>query len=66
MLVSFRLREKLDHIDDCETDLGLISFHVSISLSADLTLWGPDSFGGTAYVDFWFFGEYNQNSVRGE
>jgi hypothetical protein len=34
-----------------------VSFHVSISLSADLTLWGPDSFGGTAYVDFWFFGK---------
>lgn len=37
-------------------DLLFVSFHVSLTLSADLTLWGPDSFGGTAYVDFWFFG----------
>lgn len=32
---------------DCEVDLLFVSFHISISLGADLTLWGPD---------FWFFG----------
>ncbi|CZR65011.1 uncharacterized protein PAC_14911 [Phialocephala subalpina] len=37
-------------------DLLIVSFHIHISLGADLTLWGPDSFGGTAYVNFWFFG----------
>ncbi|PVH83680.1 hypothetical protein DL98DRAFT_528973 [Cadophora sp. DSE1049] len=41
---------------ECEVDLLFVSFHVSMSLGADLVLWGPDQFGGVAHVHFWFFG----------
>ncbi|KAH8654008.1 hypothetical protein BGZ60DRAFT_159118 [Tricladium varicosporioides] len=41
---------------ECDIDILFATIHISISLDADLTLWGPDSFGGTAYVHFWFFG----------
>lgn len=41
---------------ECDIDILFATIHISISLGADLTLWGPDSFGGTAYVHFWFFG----------
>ncbi|KAH7407444.1 hypothetical protein BKA64DRAFT_417254 [Cadophora sp. MPI-SDFR-AT-0126] len=41
---------------ECEVDLLFVSFHISMSLGADLVLWGPDQFGGVAHVHFWFFG----------
>ncbi|KAG4427792.1 hypothetical protein IFR05_016724, partial [Cadophora sp. M221] len=41
---------------ECEVDLLFVSFHVSMSLGADLVLWGPGEFGGVAHVHFWFFG----------
>lgn len=41
---------------ECQIDILFIHIHVSVSIGADLTLWGPDSFGGLAHVDFWFFG----------
>jgi hypothetical protein len=37
-------------------DILFIHIHISIHLGADLTVWGPDAFGGYAWVDFWFFG----------
>ena len=29
--------------------------HLSVSVEADMQVWGPDSFGGLAQVDFWFY-----------
>lgn len=40
----------------CEIDILFIHFYISVSIGADLTIWGPHAFGGTAHVDFWFFG----------
>ena len=37
-------------------DLLFVHFHVSMSLGADLVVWGPHDFGGRAHVHFWFFG----------
>lgn len=39
-----------------DLDILFIHIHISIHLGADLTIWGPDAFGGYAWVDFWFFG----------
>ncbi|EMD00390.1 hypothetical protein BAUCODRAFT_28742 [Baudoinia panamericana UAMH 10762] len=41
---------------ECEIDILFIHIHVSVHVGADLVLWGPNEFGGTAHVDFWFFG----------
>jgi hypothetical protein len=41
---------------ECSIDLLFVTIHISISIGADLSVWGPNSFGGNAYVDFWFFG----------
>ncbi|KAH7356951.1 hypothetical protein BKA65DRAFT_218411 [Rhexocercosporidium sp. MPI-PUGE-AT-0058] len=43
---------------ECEVDLLFVSFHISMSLGADLLLWGPGEFGGVAHVHFWFFGSF--------
>jgi hypothetical protein len=40
----------------CNIDILFVHVHISVSIGADLTLWGPDAFGGLAHVDFWFFG----------
>ena len=40
----------------CNIDILFIHIHISISIGADIILWGPETFGGLAHVDFWFFG----------
>ncbi|KAF2001040.1 hypothetical protein P154DRAFT_575420 [Amniculicola lignicola CBS 123094] len=39
---------------ECDIPLLFFTIHIRISLGAYLEIEGPD-FGGTAYVDFWFF-----------
>lgn len=39
-----------------DIDIGLIHINIDIHVGADLTVWGPNDFGGHAHVNFWFFG----------
>jgi hypothetical protein len=41
---------------ECRIDFLFIHTSISVHLGAELTLWGPDEFGGYARVNFWFFG----------
>ncbi|KAH0562325.1 hypothetical protein GP486_002979 [Trichoglossum hirsutum] len=56
--VSFFCKDsvKIGALTVAISDILFIHIHISISIGADLKVWGPDEFGGIAHVDFWFFG----------
>jgi hypothetical protein len=55
---------KRNHLSDLPVDILFIHIHISISLGADLELWGPDAFGGLAHVHFWFFGKQHSRNIH--
>ncbi|KAH8882540.1 hypothetical protein GQ53DRAFT_455304 [Thozetella sp. PMI_491] len=52
----FRAEISLSVGVECDIDILFVHIHISASIGADLTVWGPNKFGGHAWVDFWFFG----------